>query len=157
MARFTSVVSKLNCFNNQRNPDKHVPFPHDDYDEFQCRGQQILRSMFAQSEQQGKGESWAAAIQKFEQEEQERIHYQRMNNIRHLNRALERRRRFDNDGSFSINMVTFKAVDVTKPIHKAPSSVSNKSYLNCSNYDDRSSASTKSNVSMHVIDEDIEF
>jgi hypothetical protein len=154
MSRFSSIVSKLNCFNHHpRNPDKHFPMPQDEFEEFRSRGQEILKSMLIQSERQESSVNWAAAIQDFEVENQERTRHQ----LWHFKRALERRKRFDNAGSFSINMLTYKTVDATIPAKPSSPSGSSRRTSNCSNADDRSSASTKSNATIYVIGEDIEY
>jgi hypothetical protein len=154
MGRFSSVVTKLNCFHRQRNPEKHVPIPQDDYDVFRARGQEILRSMLIQSEQQGQCVNWAAAIGKATESsaDDDMVRHERINRLKDLKRSLERRRRFDSAGSFSINMLTYKAVDAIRPSQPV-------SPGKASNFDDRSrsSASTKSNATTNVIDEDTEY
>lgn len=132
---------------------------------------------------------WAAVIQKanqLHQEEEDKLHRkQRILSLKKMKRALERRRRHDAVGSFSINMLTYRTVDATQPAsplsrtHKKHSrgidnddgtmTENNNHHHTRPQWSDTSSASddpsrcsnsvasTKSMGTMHIIKEDIEY
>jgi hypothetical protein len=74
---------------------------------------------------------WVAVIQKaneLHQEEQERLREKKsscnnspkVKRLKQLKRALEKRRRYDQSGSFSINMLTYRTEDDTQPMALPP-------------------------------------
>ena len=186
MPTLTTLLCKLNCSSNKPKHEWQELPPtceSDELGDLRSRGQDVLRELLKQEpgkplvpgkKSPGEKIDWQAVLAKANelQREEEAIQKReqasnenKVGRLKKLKRAMERRLH-DNSGSFSANMKTYSSNPspiVMKPHSGAPPTArridNGGRIFGSHSSDDRSrcSTSTRSAVTMHVIDEELEY
>jgi hypothetical protein len=184
MPTLNTLLSKLNCSSSK---PKHEwqelasTNENDELGDLRSRGQEVLRELLKQEpgkplmpvdKRSGNKIDWQAVLAKVnelqkEEEALQQKNHAKIGRLKKLKQAMERRMQ-DNKGSFSANLKTYpdrrnlsssfmRSHSGAAPIARR---VDSGGQIFCSHFaDDRSkcSTSTKSAVTMHAIDEELEY